>query len=487
MNNTFAFNTIVELKKKLADQTISRQELLTSTIERCKKYDIQIKSSLEIFSADSIMKNNKTGTNVDALLSDIPCLIKDNICQKGRITSCGSKMLANYVAPYDATVISRLHDHGALCIGRANCDEFAMGSSTEYSAFQLTHNPWDVSRVPGGSSGGSIAAVAAGFVPFSLGSETGGSVRQPAAFCGVVGLKPTYGLVSRYGLIAYASSIDQVGITTRTVYDSALVLSTLAGKDEFDSTSRVDWSSHDYTKSLDKASCKGKRIAYIENAFNAQGMDDRVKDLLQAALRTFESLGAEIVPITLSTMDYSAAVYIILSRAEAASNLARFDGVKYGYRASDVKDLEDMYVKTRTEGFGPSVRRRILIGNYVLSAGHADQFYNKARAVQELMKQEFFEAFKTCDALFCPVVPSPAFKIGEMITNSLAIDLQDYFTAAANLVGIPALAMPCGFIDGLPMGFQLMAKEFDENTLFECGHAYQQATDWHTYKPPLFS
>lgn len=482
MNIPFA--TIQQLRQLLDSGSLSSQELLTHTLENYKKYDASVQSALELFSPEAILA--ATVENKKSPLNGIPGLIKDNICQKSQITSCASKILANYRAPYNATVINRLQDDGAYCIGRANCDEFAMGSSTETSAFQLTYNPWDTSRVPGGSSGGSIAAVAAGLVPFALGTETGGSVRQPAAFCGVVGFKPTYGLISRYGLIAYASSLDQVGITTRTVYDTAMVLSSLAGKDAHDSTTRVSWARHDYTAGLDKASCKGKRIAYIDNALNAKGMDPRVSELLHAALKKFEELGAEIVPVTLPTMEYSAAVYIVISRAEAASNFSRFDGVKYGYRTPEAENLESMYQKTRGEGFGSTVRQRIVIGNYVLSAGHAEQFYSKARAVQELMRREFFAALNNCDALFCPVTPAPAFKIGEILSNSLALDLQDYFTAAANLTGIPALALPCGFIDDLPMGFQLMGKEFDEHALFNLGHAYQEATDWHNCKPKGF-
>ena len=484
MHNT-SFLSIKDIKHALASKKISREELLINTLQNFVEKDATLESALEIFDVPSIKEFS--AHDVTRSLYGVPCLIKDNICQKNRITSCSSKILANYKAPYNATAVHRLQEAGSFCIGRATCDEFAMGSSGEYSAFKKAKNPWDHSRVPGGSSSGSIAAVAAGLVPFALGSETGGSVRQPATFCGIVGLKPTYGLISRYGLIAYASSIDQIGIATRSVEDCAEVLSVIAGKDAHDSTTRTSFDYHDYTQSLKHACLKGKKIAYIENALHAKGMTEAVKEKLLEALKTLENLGAEIIPLTLETMEYSAAVYIILSRAEAASNLSRFDGVKYGYRSPDVENLEDMYVKSRSEGFGKSVQRRILIGNYVLSAGYADQYYNKARSVQKMMRKEFLDACESYDALFCPVSPDIAFKFGEISTNALAIDLQDYFTAAANLTGIPALALPCGFINNMPIGFQLMAGEFKEQELLSMGHAYQQGTNFHLARPPLYN
>ena len=345
-SSRFAFATIKELKAGLRNKEYTASELLAASLDRFKQYDPQVGSALETFQADSVLSaSSKQGS-----LYGIPGIVKDNICQKGRITSCASKILANYKASYDATVVTRLKEQGALLVGRANMDEFAMGSSTETSAFKKTTNPWDVSRVPGGSSGGSIAAVAAGMVPWALGSETGGSVRQPAAFCGIVGLKPTYGLISRYGLIAYASSLDQVGIATRTVHDCAEVLSAIAGKDAHDSSS-LNVSPQDYTKNLDGKMPEGLRIGIVDNAMNVNGIDPEVRQALDEAVRAFEKLGAKIKRIALPTMDHSAAVYFVVSRAEAASNLARFDGVRYGVRDEKARSLIEMYSKTRHEIF----------------------------------------------------------------------------------------------------------------------------------------
>lgn len=479
--NELAFASIKELKEKLNKKEVSTTELLDATLTRFIKYDDSIGSALELFDKDSILKNAQaTGP-----LAGIPGLVKDNICQEGRTTSCASKILQNYKAPYDATVISRLKKAGALSIGRANMDEFAMGSSTETSAYQKTKNPWDTSCVPGGSSGGSAAAVAAGFVPWALGSDTGGSVRQPAGLCGIVGIKPTYGLVSRYGLIAYCSSIDQIGPMTRTVYDNALVLSAIAGKDTCDSTSR-DIASQDYTKELTGKIKPGLVIGVIENALCAQGMDEDVSKALEAALQRYEKLGATIKRIKLPTMDYAAATYFMISRAEAASNLARFDGVKYGYRSKNSPNLADMYANTRSEGFGYEVKRRILIGNYVLSAGHAEEYYASAKQVQALMRHEFMQALKTVDVLFSPVSPAGAFKLGAFDADKLKMDLQDYFTASANLTGLPGLVVPCGMTkDNLPIGLQLIGSELSESLLYQTAYAYEQATDWHTKHPTL--
>jgi aspartyl-tRNA(Asn)/glutamyl-tRNA(Gln) amidotransferase subunit A len=324
--------------------------------------------------------------------------------------------------------------------------------------------------------------VAAGLVPFSLGTETGGSVRQPAVLCGLTGLKTTYGLHSRYGIIAYASSLDQVGIFSRTAEDSAIILSVTAGNDPYDNTTTKKFIQYDYTKKLN-APIKGKKIAIITNAFHATGMCEKTKKNLYTAIEVFKKLGAEITEVTLDTMEYSAALYFIISRAEAASNLSRFDGVKYGFRSEQFDDLKSMYENSRAEGFGYTVKRRIIIGNYVLTAEHSDEYYNKAKKIQLAMKEDFIAALKNVDALFCPVTPETAFDLGDIIHNPLAIDLQDYFTAAANLVGIPALALQSGLIDGLPMGFQLMGNYFDEETLLQLGHAYQQATSWHTLVP----
>jgi aspartyl-tRNA(Asn)/glutamyl-tRNA(Gln) amidotransferase subunit A len=476
-----AFASIKTLREKLAARQVSAHELLNLSMQRIQRYDDQLGSLLEVFDSSSI-DSSLTGP-----LAGIPGVLKDNICQKNRITSCASKILEKYHAPYDATATERLKQAGALIIGRANCDEFAMGSSTETSAYKKCANPWDTSRVSGGSSGGPAVAVAAGFVPWSLGSETGGSVRQPAVLCGIVGSKPTYGLVSRYGLITYASSLDQIGICTRTVYDNALVLSVIAGHDKNDSSCRTDVTKIDYTKSLTGTIKPGLKIGIIDNALNAEGIDRQVHSLLENAIKQLEKLGAEIVHLSLPAMDYAAAVYFMISRAEAASNLARFDGVRYGYRDKEAESLAQMYAQTRGKGFGREVKRRILIGNYVLSAGHADQYYQSAKKVQALMRTEFLESFKKVDLLFSPVSPTPAFKFGAYDQNRLAMDLQDYFTASANLTGIPALAVPCGFTkEKLPTGFQLIGPDLSEALLFETAYAYEQSTPWHTMHPERF-
>jgi aspartyl-tRNA(Asn)/glutamyl-tRNA(Gln) amidotransferase subunit A len=476
----YPFITIQELEQKLANKEITREEILEFYLRRFEAFDGQIGSALEVFDKESILqKSNAQGAG----LFGIPGLIKDNICQQNRTTSCASKILENFVATYDATAVKRLKNAGALLIGRANMDEFAMGSSTETSAFQKTHNPWDLSRVPGGSSGGSIAAVAAGLVPWALGSETGGSVRQPAALCGIVGLKPTYGLISRYGLVAYGSSLDQIGIATRTVYDNARVLSVIAGKDERDaSMQQVD--TKDYTQKLDGILPKNLRIGIVDNALYAEGMDKEIVEKIEVAVKVFEQQGASVTHIKLPTLDYAAATYFILSRAEAASNLARFDGVRYGLRNKKAQSLSKMYFTSRHDGFGEEVRSRILVGNYVLSAGHAGQFYNNAQKVQRLICHEFKQAFADLDILIMPVHPAPAFKLGAFENDKLQMDLQDYFTCAMNIAGIPALALPCGLSkDNLPIGFQIIGPHLSEELLFQVGHAFQQATDWHTKTP----
>lgn len=478
-----AFASIKELRDRISRKELSPEELLDATLKRFQTHDTKLGSALEVFDKASILpRAAQQGT-----LGGIPGVVKDNICMKGRITSCASRILENYHAPYDATAVERLQGQGAFCVGRANCDEFAMGTSNETSAYGRTCNPWDLDRVPGGSSGGPIAAVAAGLVPWSLGSETGGSVRQPAALCGIVGSKPTYGLVSRYGLVAYASSIDQIGVATRTVYDNALVLSAIAGNDPRDATSVAE-KKFDFTKDLTGKIRPGLKIGVIDNALNAQGLDPEVRALLDQALLQLEKLGAKISHITLPTMDYSAAVYFIVSRAEAASNLSRFDGMRYGVRSKEGTTLDEVYDATRSQGFGPEVRLRILLGNYVLSVGHADQFYNSAKKVQGLMRAEFVNTFKDVDLLFAPTSSIEAFKFGAFSGDALQLDLLDYFTCPANLTGIPAVSVPCGFTKNkLPVGFQLMGPDLSEGLIFQTAYAYEQSTDWHTQHPPLFS
>jgi aspartyl-tRNA(Asn)/glutamyl-tRNA(Gln) amidotransferase subunit A len=479
--NELAFTSIANLKERLKKNEISPKELLEFYLARFKKYDGELKSALEIFDVQSIMKCS----NLQGPLYAIPGIIKDNICQKERTVSCASKILENFVSPYDATATERLKEAGAFLVGRANLDEFAMGSSTETSAFQLTKNPWDMSRVPGGSSGGSIAAVAAGLVPWALGSETGGSVRQPAAFCGIVGLKPTYGLVSRRGLVAYASSLDQIGVATRTVHDNASIFSIIAGHDAKDSSS-LSVDKKDYTQLLNGKFEKGLKIGVIENALHAEGIESSVVEAVEQAIRELEKLGAAIKRITMPVFDYSAAVYFILSRAEAASNLARYDGVRYGFRSKKSQTLNDMYENTRQEGFGQEVKARIMTGNFVLSVGHAEDFYGNAKKVQRLMRYEFEKTFEDVDLLVAPTTPAPAFKFGAFAENKLQMDLQDYFTCAMNIADIPAISIPCGFSDNLPIAFQLIGPRLSEECLFQVAYAYEQVTQWHTMHPPQF-
>ena len=476
-----AFTTIRELKKQLKKNKISPHEVLDFYMQRFEMLDASIGSALGMFDRKSIIKqSNKEGS-----LYGIPGIIKDNICQKERKLSCASNILYNFRSTYDATVTKRLKQAGAFLVGRANMDEFAMGSSTETSAFKKTKNPWNYTRVPGGSSGGSAAAVAAGLVPWSLGSDTGGSVRQPAALCGIVGFKPTYGLVSRYGLVAYGSSLDQIGVLARTVYDAALILSTIAGYDLNDSSSlRVK--RKNYTQCLGESLPDNLRIGIVESALNAAGMDEEISVAVNGTIKQLEQLGAKIKPIELSTLDYATAAYFILSRAEAASNLARFDGVRYGMRDKKEKTLTAMYSNTRHDGFGTEVKTRIMVGNYVLSAGHAGEFYANAKAVQRLIRREFIDAFKEVDLLLMPTHPVPAFTFGAFDVNKLQMDLQDYFTCPMNLAGIPAISIPCGFTKNkLPIGFQLIGPHLSEELIFQVANAYQKSTDWHNMHPEL--
>lgn len=477
-----SFATIKELRAALDNGTLSVQEVIRFYHERAKKHDQEIQSLIELFDVDDIAHHSSSDKSI---LSGIPGFIKNNICVQGRRTTCGSRMLENYYAPYDATVVERLKKSGALLMGTANMDEFAMGSSTETSAYGKTKNPWDLSRVPGGSSGGSAAAVAAGFAPWALGSETGGSVRQPAAFCGIVGLKPTYGLISRFGLIAYGSSVDQVGIFARTAYDTAAVLSVIAGSDIKDSSSRAV-EQKDYTNQLEEKSLEGLTIGIVDAALSAEGMDPEIAQAVADAAAQFEQMGVTIKKITLPMLDYSAAAYFITSRAEAASNLARFDGVRYGYRA-EAASLNEMYDQTRHKGFGSEVAKRIMVGNHVLSAGNAGQFYDNAHRVIQEIRHEFLEIFKGVNCLIMPTHATPAFTFGAYSVNKLQMDLQDYFTCPVNLAGIPAVSLPCGMTKhNLPIGFQLIGPDLSEDLLLQLAHAYERRTVWHTKHPQIF-
>jgi aspartyl-tRNA(Asn)/glutamyl-tRNA(Gln) amidotransferase subunit A len=415
-------------------------------------------------------------------LAGIPIAVKDNICVKGLQASCGSKILGDYHPPYNATVIERLTNAGALIIGKTNCDEFAMGSSNENSAFGPVRNPWDTTRVSGGSSGGSATAVAAGIVPVALGSDTGGSVRQPASLCGVVGIKPTYGRNSRYGLVAFASSLDQVGVFAREVEDVARVLGVIAGRDPQDATT-ADVPVPDYIASL-TADLKGARIGFPRALFG-KGLDDEVKNSVESVVDVYRDLGAEIVDVELPNAAYAIAVYYIIATAEASSNLARFDGVRYGFRAEDAPELRQMYRKTRAEGFGPEVKRRIMLGTYVLSAGYYDAYYRKAQQVRTLIKNDFLKAFASCDAIITPTSPTPAFAIGEKTDDPLAMYLNDIYTVTANLAGIPGISVPCGLSsERLPIGFQLLGPYWSEGQLLKFAHAYEQVKPF-TERPPI--
>ena len=406
-------------------------------------------------------------------LAGIPIAVKDNICVRGLQASCGSRILGPYHPPYNATAIARLIVAGAVIIGKTNCDEFAMGSSNENSAFGPVKNPWDLARVPGGSSGGSAAAVAAGIVPVALGSDTGGSVRQPAALCGVVGLKPTYGRVSRYGLVAFGSSLDQIGILTRTAGDAAAVLQIIAGRDPHDATT-ADVPVTDYSAELNR-DIKGMRLG-VSRELLGEGLNADVRAAVEQSIEDYRGLGAEIVDIDLPHAKYAIAVYYIIATAEASSNLARFDGVRYGFRAKDAPALKEMYRKTRDEGFGAEVKRRIMLGTYVLSHGYYDAYYLKAQKVRTLLRQDFTKAFAKCDAVLTPTTPTPAFLSGEKVDDPLAMYLNDIFTVTANLAGVPGISVPCGLSsDGLPIGLQLMGPYWSEARLLRLAHAYQTA------------
>ena len=408
--------------------------------------------------------------------------LKDNICTRGIRTTCGSRILPNFVPPYDATVVSRLNDAGAVLIGKANCDEFAMGSSTENSGYGPSHNPWDMTRVPGGSSGGSAAAVAAGETAVALGSDTGGSVRQPAAFCGVVGLKPTYGRVSRYGLVAYASSLDQIGPITRTVEDAALVMNAIAGHDPLDSTS-LKVEVPDY-RSACQSDVKGLRIG-IPKEYFGEGVDGAVSQLVRKAIEKICELGVVAEECSLPSTEYALAAYYIIAPAEASSNLARFDGVKYGHRTKELAGHIGLMEKSRDEGFGDEVKQRIMIGTYALSHGYYDAYYQRAQQVRTLIRREFDKAFEEFDVLCTPTSPTVAFRIGEKCDDPLAMKLADVCTLPVNMAGIPGISIPCGSIDGLPVGLQILAKPFAEDTLFRTAYAYEQATEWHKQRPVL--
>lgn len=472
--------SVEKASKMLKDKEISSVELTNALLDRIDEKDKSIEGYITVAKESALnsamLADEKIKNGEISPLTGVCASVKDNICTDKILTTCASKMLYNFVPPYDATVVKNLKAQNSVIIGKTNMDEFAMGSSTETSYFKTTKNPHDLAKVPGGSSGGSAAVVAADEAIFALGSDTGGSIRQPSAFCGVVGLKPTYGLVSRFGLVAFASSLDQIGPITKTVADSAIVLNSIAGYDKMDSTS-ADEKADDYTKSLGE-SVKGLKIG-IPKEYIGDGIQKEVKDAIMNAAKVYESMGAEIFEFSLPMTKYALPAYYIMSSAEASSNLARFDGVKYGYRAENYTDLTDMYLKTRSEGFGSEVKRRIMLGTYALSAGYYDAYYKKAQQARTLIRNSFAEAFDKFDVILTPTAPTTAFEIGKNITDPITMYLNDICTVSVNIAGLPAISIPCGYDEtNMPIGLQLIAKPFAENTLFKTAYAFEQNTDF---------
>ena len=479
--------TIAQARHQLKEKKYSAVELLQAVYKRIDELDSRVQAYVhltrDIAEEQAQAADQKISAGEDAPLLGIPIALKDLICMQGARTTCASRILEQFVSPYDATVVKRLKDAGAVLIGKTNMDEFAMGSSNENSWFHPTHNPWDLDRVPGGSSGGSGAAVAANECIGALGSDTGGSIRQPAGFCGITGLKPTYGRVSRFGLVAFASSFDQIGPMTKTVEDAALLMNVIAGHDPMDTTS-ADVPVPDYSAALPQ-SVKGLKMGIPKEYFTS-GIDPEVERAVQNAIQSLESMGMEKVEVSLPHTEYAVATYYVLACAEASTNLSRYDGVRYGFRSEKSGNLMDMYTNTREEGFGEEVKRRILLGTFVLSSGYYDAYYLKGQKVRTLIKNDFEEAYKKCDVIVSPISPAPAFKLNEKLDDPLQMYLSDIFTIAANLAGIPAMSIPCGLSEaGLPIGLQLMGKHFDEATLLNVGHQFQQSTEHHLKHPSL--
>jgi aspartyl-tRNA(Asn)/glutamyl-tRNA(Gln) amidotransferase subunit A len=483
--------TISELQGRLARREVSARAATQACLDRIARVDGQVQAFISYDAADALAQADAADralaagrTHAQQALLGVPVAVKDVIAVKGQPLNCGSKILKNFISPYDATVIEKLKAAGAVVFGRLNMDEFAMGSSTENSAFQITRNPWDTSRIPGGSSGGSAAAVAADECTAALGSDTGGSIRQPASLCGCVGLKPSYGRVSRYGLVAYASSLDQIGCFTKDVRDAAAVLGVIGGHDPRDSSS-VPEPMADYAAAL-TGDIKGLKLG-LAKEYMIGGLDPAIKHSIEAAVQQFTKLGAEVVEVSLPHTDYAIATYYIIATAEASANLARFDGIRYGLRV-DGKDPIELYGRTRGAGFGPEVKRRIILGTYVLSSGYYDAYYLRAQKVRTLIRQDFLKAFEKVDAILTPTSPTAAFKIGEKSADPLQMYLMDIFTISCNLAGLCGLAVPCGFTPSqprLPIGLQLLGKPFGEQALLRLGHAYEQSTAWHKEKPPI--
>ncbi|WP_456300427.1 Asp-tRNA(Asn)/Glu-tRNA(Gln) amidotransferase subunit GatA [Tepidibacter aestuarii] len=479
--------TLKEVSEKIKKQEITALELTQSILDRIKEVEPKVDSYITITEEEALNRAKEIDEKIKAgeeisVLAGIPMAVKDNICTDGVKTTCASKMLENFIPPYDATVVKKLNDAGAVMVGKTNMDEFAMGSSTENSSFKKTKNPWDLKKVPGGSSGGSAAAVAAGQAFYALGSDTGGSVKQPAALTGLVGLRPTYGRISRYGLIAFGSSLDQVGIFTKDVTDCAIVLRELAGKDKMDGTSS-EVEVADYEKYLDK-DVSDIKIG-IPKEYFVEGIDPDVKKAVLDGVEKLKELGATVKEVSLPHTDSAIATYYVLAPSEASSNLARFDGIRYGYRAEGYESLEELYTKTRTEGFGDEVKRRIMIGTYALSAGYYDAYYKKALKVRTLIKQDFVDAFEDVDVIIAPTAPNVAFNIGEKTSDPMAMYMEDACTIPSCLAGIPGMSIPCGFKDGLPIGMQIIGNYFDESTMLKVAHAFESVTEFKDQRAKL--
>ena len=476
-----------DLQELLRKKEITVSDLVDESLKRINEVEDKVKAFITVDEENARAKAKELDAKLSTeeannILFGMPIGIKDNIITKDVRTTCASRMLENFDPIYDATVMQKLHNAGAVMIGKLNMDEFAMGGSTETSYFHKTYNPWNLEYVPGGSSGGSAAAVAAGEVPFSLGSDTGGSIRQPAGYCGVVGMKPTYGRVSRYGLVAFASSLDQIGPITRNVEDNAYILQTIAGVDPNDATS-ADVPVPNYVEQL-TGDVKGLKIA-VPKEYLGEGVHESVRNAVLEALKVLEGLGATWEEVSLPNSKYGVSAYYILSSSEASANLARFDGIRYGYRSEDATNLIDLYKKSRSEGFGDEVKRRIMIGTFALSSGYYDAYYKKAQQIRTLIKQDFEKVFENYDVVIGPTNPTTAFKIGEKIDDPVTMYANDLLTIPVNLAGLPGISVPCGFDNGLPIGLQIIGKHFDEGTVYRVAHAYEQATDFHKQKPQL--
>ena len=481
--------TVHELQEKLKNKELTVSEITKAYVDRINEKEKDVNAFITLLTDEAVEKAKDIEEKINngelnSELAGIPIGIKDNICTKGIKTTCASKMLENFVSPYDATIMEKINSEGMINLGKLNMDEFAMGSSTEHSALAKTRNPWNLNTVPGGSSGGSAAAVAANMVPWALGSDTGGSIRQPASFCGVVGLKPTYGLVSRYGLVAFASSLDQIGPITKDVKDSAILLNLLVGHDEKDTTS-LEMPKQDYVASL-KNDVKGLKIG-VPKEFFAEGLNEEVRASLEKAIEKYKELGAEVEEFSLDIAKYSLAAYYIIACAEASSNLGRFDGIRYGYRTPNYDNLEDIFVKSRSEGFGAEVKRRIILGTYVLSSGYYDAYYKKAQQVRTLVKKEFDKAFEKYDVILTPTSPIVAFEAGTKSNNPLEMYLADICTVSVNVAGLPGISIPCGVnSDGMPIGMQLIGNRFEEGKILNAAYTYEKATKFRENFKPEF-